>query len=179
MKKRVVVLIDGENFRYSLKSLFPARFNYLPKKVNWFELFSLPLSEDHDLIRIYWYVVDSLHFRPYEIPDSDKGLEGILKKVVSTKLELKRNEARKEDYLKEKREQPKRTRSAIRNRFSEWSKIQDMIAHAYDYLEFRRCGSITYNLLRNFFQWHQNRADWNARHRQPSCILRPDWPRRS
>ena len=53
MKKRVVVLIDGENFRYSLKSLFPGKFNYLPKKANWLGLFSLPLSEDHELIRIY------------------------------------------------------------------------------------------------------------------------------
>ena len=67
MKKRVVVLIDGENFRYSLKSLFPGRFSYLPKKANWLELFSLPLSEDHELIRIYWYVVDCLHFRPSAI----------------------------------------------------------------------------------------------------------------
>jgi uncharacterized LabA/DUF88 family protein len=29
---------------------------------------------------------------------------------------------------------------------------QDKIAHAYDYLEFRRCGSITYNLLTNDFE---------------------------
>jgi len=93
MKKRVVVLIDGENFRYSLKSLFPGRFSYLPKKANWLELFSLPLSEDHELIRIYWYVVDCLHFRPYEILESDIELESVLRKVVSTKLELKRNEA--------------------------------------------------------------------------------------
>jgi uncharacterized LabA/DUF88 family protein len=152
MKKRVVVLIDGENFRYSLKALFPSRFNYLPKKANWLRLFSLPLSEDHELIRIYWYVVDSLHFRPFEIPESENELEAVLRKVVSTKLELKRNESRKEDYLKEKRDQLKRTRSAIRNRFSEWDRIQDKIAHAYDYLEFRRCGSITYNLLTNDFE---------------------------
>jgi uncharacterized LabA/DUF88 family protein len=152
MKKRVVVLIDGENFRYSLKSLFPGKFNYLPKKANWFGLFSLPLSEDHELIRIYWYVVDNLHFRPYEIPEFDDELETVLRKVVSTKLELKRNESRKEDYLKEKRGQLKRTRSVIRNRFSEWNRTQDLIAHAYDYLEFRRCGSITYNLLTNDFE---------------------------
>jgi uncharacterized LabA/DUF88 family protein len=152
MKKRVVVLIDGENFRYSLKSLFRGKFNYLPKKANWHGLFSLPLSEDHELIRIYWYVVDSLHFRPFEIPEFDAELETVLRKVVSTKLELKRNESREEDYLKEKRGQLKRTRSVIRNRFSEWNRTQDMIAHAYDYLEFRRCGSITYNLLTNNFE---------------------------
>lgn len=152
MKKRVVVLIDGENFRYSLKALFPNRFNYLPQKANWFRLFSLPLSKDHELIRIYWYVVDSLHFRPYEIPESDIELKSILRKVVSTKLELKRNESRKEEYLIEKRAQLKRTRSDIRNRFSEWNAIQDKIAHGYDYLEFRRCGSIAYNLLTNDFE---------------------------
>lgn len=106
MKKRVVVLIDGENFRYSLKGLFPSRFNYLPQKANWLKLFSLPLSEDHELIRIYWYVVDSLHFRPFEIPKSDYELETILGKVVSTKLELRRNKSRKKDYLKEKFDQP-------------------------------------------------------------------------
>lgn len=35
MKKKAVILIDGENFRYSLKSLFPGRFKYLPKKVDY------------------------------------------------------------------------------------------------------------------------------------------------
>jgi hypothetical protein len=79
MKKRAVVLIDGENFRYSLKSLFPGQFKYLPKKADWPALFTLPLAEDHELIRIYWYVVDSLHFRPFEIPDSDEDFERLLK----------------------------------------------------------------------------------------------------
>jgi uncharacterized LabA/DUF88 family protein len=152
MKKRVVVLIDGENFRYSLKGLFPGRFNYLPKKVNWLRLFTLPLSEELELIRIYWYVVNSLHFRPYEIPKPDSELEVVLRKVVSTKLELRRNESRKCDYLREKYDQLKRIRSEIRNRFSEWNATQDKIAHAYDYLEFRRCGSITFNLLTNDFE---------------------------
>lgn len=152
MKKRAVVLIDAENFRYNLKGLFRNRFSYLPQKTNWLKLFSLPLSEDYELIRIYWYVVDGLHFRPYEIPKSDHELEFLLGKVVSTKLELKRNESRKKDYLKEKYDQLKRTRSAIRSRFSDWIAVQDKIAHSYDYLEFRRCGSITYNLLTNNFE---------------------------
>jgi len=93
-----------------------------------------------------------LHFRPYEIPKSDHELETVLGKVVSTKLELKRNESRKKEYLSEKFDQLKRTRSDIRNRFSEWLATQDKIAHIYDYLEFRRCGSITYNLLTNAFE---------------------------
>ena len=52
MKKRAVVLIDGENFRYSLKSLFPSRFKYLPNEVDWPKLFTLPPVDDHELIRI-------------------------------------------------------------------------------------------------------------------------------
>jgi len=62
MKKRAVIRIDSENFRYSLKSLFPARFKYLPKKADWPKLFTLPLAENYELVRIYWYVVDSLRF---------------------------------------------------------------------------------------------------------------------
>ena len=34
MKKKAFILIDGENFMYSLKSLFPRRFKYLLKKVD-------------------------------------------------------------------------------------------------------------------------------------------------
>jgi uncharacterized LabA/DUF88 family protein len=152
MKKRAVVLIDGENFRYSLKSLFPARFKYLPKKADWPKLFTLPLAEDHELIRIYWYVVDSLHFRPFEIPDSDGDFERLLRKVVTTKLELIRNADRRNLYLEEKREQLKQIRATIRERFSDWRRDQDRISHNHDFLEFRRCGSIVYNLLTNSFE---------------------------
>jgi len=152
MKKRAVVLIDGENFRYSLKSLFPGQFKYLPKKADWPTLFTLPLAEDHELIRIYWYVVDSLHFRPFEIPDSDGDFERLLKKVVTTKLELIRNADRRTLYLVEKREQLKQIRATIRERFSDWRRDQDRISHNHDFLEFRRCGSIVYNLLTNSFE---------------------------
>jgi len=152
MKKRAVVLIDGENFRYSLMALFPSKFRYLPKKVDWPRIFTLPLAEDHELVRIYWYVVESIHFRPFEIPDTDHELEKILKKVVTTKLELKRNEAQKETYLVEKRCHLKEVRSSMRERFMEWKRAQDVIAHAADFLEFRRCGSIAYNLLTNDFE---------------------------
>ncbi|MCX6564151.1 MAG: NYN domain-containing protein [Candidatus Aminicenantes bacterium] len=152
MKKKAVILIDGENFRYSLKSLFPGRFKYLPKKVDWAKLFTLPLAEDHELVRMYWYVVDSLHFRPFEIPEWDSDFERLLKKVVSTKLELTRNANRKDSYLREKREQLKHVRTTIRERFSDWRRDQDRISHLHDFLEFRRCGSIVYNLLTNSFE---------------------------
>ena len=152
MKKRAVILIDGENFRYSLKSLFPGRFKYLPKKADWRRLFTLPLAEDHELIRIYWYVVESLHFRPFEIPESDSDFERLLKKVVSTKLELTRNADRRDFYLKEKREQLEHLRATIRERFLDWRKDQDRISHLHDFLEFRRSGSIVFNLLTNSFE---------------------------
>jgi hypothetical protein len=92
---------------------------------------------------------NSLHFRPFEIPESDGDFERLLKKVVSTKLELTRNANRKESYLREKREQLKHVRTTIRERFSDWRRDQDRISHLHDFLEFRRCGSIVYNLLTN------------------------------
>ena len=147
-----MILVDGENFRYSLKHLFSNKFEYLPKKTDWFKIFNLPKLENQELIRIYWYVVDRLHFRPYELPHDDDKFEKLLKKVVLTKLELKRNLDNKAVYLKQKREELKSLRSSIRKRFDQWKKFQDSISRYCDYLEFRRSGSILFNLLTNRFE---------------------------
>jgi len=142
-----VILIDGENFRYSLMNLFPKKFKYLPKLANWFKLLTLPLSDKQELIRIYWYVVGILHFRPFKIPDSNEELEELLKKVVFTKLELKRNLDNKDAYLNQKRDRLKKLKLLMRKRFAEWKEFQDDICHKFDFIEFRYCGSLPYNLL--------------------------------
>lgn len=150
--KKVIILIDGENFRYSLKQLFPNRFKYLPKKANWSKLLTLPKSPNQELIRIYWYVPDTLRFRPFEIPENDEKLENMLIKALSKKLELVINKKTKSKYLKEKRRRFKEIKSTILKRFSEWKEAQDDISHGCDFLEFRRFGSICFNLLTNGFE---------------------------
>lgn len=55
--KRVVILIDGQNLFYSLKSI-----GVLEKDINWTAFFNSLLESDDELQRTYW-------FRPEKIMD--------------------------------------------------------------------------------------------------------------
>jgi len=144
--------VDGENFRYSLKQLFQDKFKYLPKFSDWHQIFTIPKSSNQELVRIYWYVVEDLNFRPYELPREDRKFEKLLKKAINTKLELNRNEERKSSFLKEKRSRIVKRRAEIKRRFDEWKRIQNHISHSNNFLEFRRSGILCFNLLTNKFE---------------------------
>src|SRR5689334_18405757 len=62
--RRACIFVDGENFRHSLKHLFPSvsyRFSkgdYLPE-TDWHTFFTSIASRfDCELLRVYWYVIE-------------------------------------------------------------------------------------------------------------------------
>lgn len=156
--KKVAIFVDGENFRYSLKDLFPRQFTYLPKKAKWSELFCSVLTEEHELIRIYWYVADFLDFRPYILPrlndiEEIDNFEKILKKKFIFKSELDglNNNEKRLSYIAGRAEEMRGRRNIIRKRFDGWKVFQTGISSKEKYIEFRRAGAICFDLLRDRF----------------------------
>lgn len=157
------IFVDGENLRHSLIDLFETDFNpsdYLPKSADWEDFFNgLVLKGDAELrLRTYWYVVDEIDFWPY-------GLSKLLRSndfaTLETILRKHRNNSSQLDAIGDvvlKRERIKtltlgliaRERS-MKSRFEGWQVFQDGITHRFDSVEFRRAGSIQYDLFRQRF----------------------------
>jgi uncharacterized LabA/DUF88 family protein len=81
--KRACIFVDGENFRYSLRHLFPSerysftKADYLPQ-ADWHRFFAALASRfDCELFRTYWYV-------SYELATGKFGIE----KGVDTQLSI-------------------------------------------------------------------------------------------
>jgi len=150
---RTVIFVDGENLRYSFIDLFPEeKIIYLPRRIKWTELFNFILPKNHYLIRIYWYVVEHLDFRPYKIPNENEiqNLEQILMKNKNEREKII-NLTNKDDYILQKREELIHQQAKIIKRFEGWRKIQDSLCSKFENIEFRRAGSIKYNLISNSF----------------------------
>ncbi len=157
------IFVDGENLRHSLIDLFELDFNpsdYLPKNADWEDFFNgLVLKGDAELrLRTYWYVVDEIDFWPY-------GLSRLLRSNDFSTLEVilrkHRNNAVQLDAIGDvalKREKIKSLalaliakEKAMKARFEGWQVFQDGITHRFDSIEFRRAGSIQYDLFRQRF----------------------------
>ena len=72
--RRACIFVDGENFRHSLKQLFPSgrysfgKGDYLPE-TDWHTFFTSLAARFHsELLRVYWYVIEHIDCRPYKIP---------------------------------------------------------------------------------------------------------------
>lgn len=70
MNKKVVILIDGQNLFYSLKSI-----QLFEKQIDWLSLFNSFLETNDELIRAYW-------FRPQRILDGHLSAETIRNQIV-------------------------------------------------------------------------------------------------
>jgi hypothetical protein len=156
--QRACIFVDGENLRHSLVELFPhfRRDDYLPKTADWEGFFDSLVSEASAEIRMrtYWYVVDEIDFWPYQIArlerDDPATLEAILRKdhywlkkldgVGCTKISL--HDAVVTLLHRE---------NSMRRRFDGWKQLQNGIAESHDAVEFRRAGSIRYNLFHQSF----------------------------
>lgn len=153
---KIAIFVDGENFRYSLIQLFPDLIEYLPKRVEWFKLFNSVISSQEELLRVYWYVVELLDFRPFKFPDFDEPekIERILRfnPHFDDELNSLENEEEKNSYMFGKISDIEMRRKIIRKRFDGWRKVQDGISTYIDFLEFRRSGSIRFNLLSDEFE---------------------------
>ena len=153
---RACIFVDGENLRHSIVELFPQfkRDDYLPKTADWEGFFNHLVSEaDAELrMRTYWYVVDEIDFWPYHIARLERQnvLEELLRKdrywvakldgVTGPRITV--HEAAQSLLQRE---------SGMRRRFEGWKQLQNGIAESHDSIEFRRAGSIRYNLFRQAF----------------------------
>ena len=157
MAQVACIFIDGENLRHSIVELFQEEFakpDYLPRNADWKGLFEfLVMQADADTrLRTYWYVVENIDFWPWGI----KRLSGDVTKLH--KVLLKDRKCRQELQAipdqtgKDKWAQAKATELVSRerrmkSRFDGWKEFQDGISHRFDSVEFRRAGSIHYNLF--------------------------------
>jgi len=148
---RACIFVDGENFRHSIVDLFQPEFDegeYLPKTANWEQFFDFVAGRCYDSTRLrtYWYVVQEIDFRPFGLRklDPEKRVE-ILSRNRSARSELQaaaNRDAKTEEIIARlDREQAKMT-----SRFNGWTTVQDGIAFRHDAIEFRRAGSIPYDL---------------------------------
>jgi uncharacterized LabA/DUF88 family protein len=140
--KRVIVLIDGQNLYYGLKSI-----GLIEREINWSKLFGSFLVPDDELIRTYW-------FRPQKILDTYfttsnikyqiicKNYNGYLKsyladpKSLPPDIELKVNQEIKvvEDWLRSEKA-----------RFAQIEYNYDQIALEFDDIEIVKTGIVKVN----------------------------------
>jgi uncharacterized LabA/DUF88 family protein len=162
MEKKVCIFVDGENFRHSIHDLFvgiPTLDEYLPKEAEWTNFFDWLVEQVDDFserLRTYWYVVQHIDYRPYRIGSARLGAEE-LKRVLSKHNPFRRElEGLEGDILIEKMKEQvallTRKENIIRRRSDGWTIIQEGIANRHKSIEFRRAGSITYDLYKDRFQ---------------------------
>lgn len=154
---RCCVFIDGENFRHSICDLLRGNFDqneYLPRQANWTAFFDHIVSRvilDSERLRTYWYVVAVLDCYPYKLKKllrTDKQhLRHVLSKHKPYNTELSNlvNAALDRKLQKIVTELDQRE-SSMRKRFRGWQEIQNGISLHHDAIEFRRSGSIRYDL---------------------------------
>lgn len=163
MAKRVCIFVDGENFRHSIQNLFtdlPGLDEYLPKRAKWTEFFDWLVSQtsvaDVERLRTYWYVVQHVDYRPYGIESSRLGawdLKRVLSRHSPFKKDLERlEEAELIEKMKEHVAILTVRQQMMRKRSDGWIAIQDGIAKKHNSIEFRRAGSITFDLFLEDFQ---------------------------
>jgi len=159
MSEKVCVFVDGENFRHAIVELFPwfHKDDYLPKSADWdgfFDWLVYQASPGATRVRTYWYVLEDIDFFPYKYPKAD--LETDKLKRVLCKSEALKNElealagnpliTRMNEIVDGLREKQRR----MRNRFDGWTTIQGAISSKSRAVEFRRAGSILYNLFDDY-----------------------------
>jgi uncharacterized LabA/DUF88 family protein len=154
------IFIDGENLRHSICDLFtPTEFQpseYLPKQANWqafFDYLVRAASADFRL-RTYWYTVAEIDFWPYNLPRLVRPSEQANLEKVIHQNEIYRNEtlAITSPAVRQARIQAigqellTRQRQML-DRFNGWQTVQNGIASKVESVEFRRAGSIRYDLF--------------------------------
>lgn len=162
MSERVCVFVDGENFRHAITKLFEGEFDkaeYLPKKAQWTQFFDWIVmsvcGENATRLRTYWYVVQNMDFFPYKFLKPDRHAD-TLKRLLSRHADYKDEldllsgadlQSRMTDIVKDLQAR----RNAMRNRFDGWTALQNGITTKHTAIEFRRAGSIRFDLFKRTF----------------------------
>lgn len=156
--KRVCVFVDGENLRHSIETLFPSfdKRNYLPK-ATWESFFDWVALEaagtTADRVRTYWYVVQNIDFAPFNLNSARKDV-ALLEKLLLRDKESERriseavNGVEKNGLMLQMADELLGFQDMMQKRFGGWINIQDIIAGSNVAVEFRRAGSIRYNLFK-------------------------------
>ncbi len=159
ISKRVCIFVDGENLRHSIGELFSSFDNrdYLPKKANWEKFFDWVASEavgqDADRIRTYWYVVENIDFSPFNLNSARKD-KILLKKILSRDNDIARHmteiggETKVNEFMEKEVDKLLEVEHMMKDRFTGWINIQDTIERYNRSVEFRRAGSIRYDLFK-------------------------------
>ena len=155
------IFVDGENLRHSLIDLFTSELDprhYLPRNADWAGFFDdlVRRANADSRLRTYWYVVDHIDFWPWGLwrelrTHNLSTLEILLRKHKPTARELDAitDTAQKAQYIEQLAKNLVEQEKRMKNRFDGWKVFQDGIALRFDSVEFRRAGSIGYNLFRN------------------------------
>ena len=162
---KACIFLDGENFRHSLTKLFPESFNpldYLPKDADWTGFFDWVAEESmreagmHNgrRLRTYWYVVEEIDTWPPVISGKHFDRNTFERRH---KKDLEQLVVRTGDFEDSIDELLMRKQSII-NRFDGWHTFQRGIVNRHNRIEFRRSGSITYNLFYKTFG-HEKTVD--------------------
>jgi len=155
--KRACIFVDGENFRHSLKALFEhgrysfRRSDYLPK-ADWHHFFTAIANNfDCELLRTYWYVVESVDCQPYAIPHQWEEKAKVLGRWFRNKIQACTTDPERRAVLRELEQDVEKKRKRMESRAKGWYEVQAAIEHNNDQLEFRRCGSIRHDLVTGEF----------------------------
>jgi uncharacterized LabA/DUF88 family protein len=155
--RRACIFVDGENFRHSLKQLFPSerysfgKGDYLPE-TDWHTFFtSLAGRFDCELLRVYWYVIEHIDCRPYKIPYEWDAKEKVLTRWHGEQIGGCATVQERREFLKKLEMELEEARVAIERRARGWREVQASIENHNDQLEFRRSGSISYELATKQF----------------------------
>lgn len=158
--KKVCVFVDGENLRHTLVELFPEPIFYerdhLPKEAVWDDFFDWIANEavdgEAERIRTYWYVVQNLDCSPFKLSSLRKDLvflekllmrnERAAKAIMGTKT-LEEKAAMIETIANDL----EANQDKMERRFDGWTNIHNAIAGKFNAIEFRRAGSIRYDLF--------------------------------
>ena len=154
---RSCVFIDGENLRHSLVDLFSPAFDkadYLPKRARWEAFFNFLVQECYEesyRLRTYWYVIERIDFTPWKIPleDSQKLLK-VLNNDSSCKSAMAQS-SNQEERAQAIGKKLIEARQKMEKRFAGWQRVHNAIAVEHDAVEFRRAGTIQYNLFTGTF----------------------------
>lgn len=152
------IFVDGENLRHSLVDLFQQEFNpadYLPKNTDWAGLFDALTTQANatSRLRTYWYVLDNIDFYPWGLKsllgDAAK-LQRVLQKDGKCLQDLAAisDPTKREAWALQKVKDLMARERNMKSRFDGWKVFQDGITNRFDAIEFRRAGSIHYNLFK-------------------------------
>ncbi len=163
--KKACVFVDGENFRHSIVELFETfdQRDYLPKLAEWDKLFDWIVKEgmeDGERVRTYWYVIKTMDFYPYKLPNPNDITSFSTSKMESLKRLLSKHAPYKTELdslagealcnrMKEIVDEYIKRRSVMQKRFNGWIEIQESISAKYKAIEFRRAGAMQYSLFQN------------------------------